>query len=311
VLMDLVQLRTFVAVAEAEHLTRAAERLNMSQSAASAHIRAVEDRLGTQLFVRTNRSLELTRIGQLVAEKARGLLREEALFISYVRELKGQIEGRLVVGTSSAPGTRIGEVVGSLRVQHPLVNVELMARPSASTRQGLSSGELDVGVLLCVPMEPAFTYHRLTTVTYLVAGPVAWKDRIVNAGWMELAALPWLTPNSSSAYSAMISKLFADKGLVPNSVMTFDNSSIGYAALKAGAGMMLVREEEALQGQREGILSISPIAQARADLSIAYQTARKDDPLIKAFVEAAAGVWSLEDMQGQDVALTKDPQAIW
>lgn len=302
--MDLVQLRTFVAVAEAEHLTRAAERLNMSQSAASAHIRAVEDRLGTQLFVRTNRSLELTRIGQLVANRARELLREEALFASFVRELKGQTEGNLVVGTSSAPGTRIGEIIASIRQKHPLVHIDLMARPSASTRQGLASGELDVGVLLCVPMEPTFTYHKLTTVTYHVAGPAAWKDQIVNAGWVALAALPWLTPSASSAYSAMLGGLFAGKGIEPNTVMRFDNASVGYAALKAGAGMMLLREDEALQGQRDGILAVSPLARTHADLSIAYQTARRDDPLIKAFVEAATSIWAAAEEEQAPVQAT-------
>ena len=88
-LIDLVQLRTFVAVAEEQHLTRAAERLHMSQSAASAHVRAIEERLGTQLFVRTNRSLELTHAGQLLARKAKALLNEEAVFTSFARELKG------------------------------------------------------------------------------------------------------------------------------------------------------------------------------------------------------------------------------
>ena len=87
--IDLVQLRTFVAVAEEQHLTRAAERLHISQSAASAHVRAVEDRLDTQLFVRTNRSLELTRAGQLLLAKAKILLNEAAIFISFARELRG------------------------------------------------------------------------------------------------------------------------------------------------------------------------------------------------------------------------------
>jgi DNA-binding transcriptional LysR family regulator len=306
-LIDLVQLKTFVVVAEEEHLTRAAERLFISQSAASAHVRAVEDRLGTQLFVRTNRSLELTQAGQLVAKKARELLNEEALFKSFVRELRGQIEGRLVLGTSSAPGTRVGEILANFRTKHPLVNVDIMARPSSSARRGLASGELDVGILLCVPLDPAFTYHKLTTVQYRVAGPAAWRDRIVAAGWMELAAFPWLTPTTSSAYSAMIAQMFADKGLTINSVMCFDNSAIGFSALKAGAGLMIVREDEALQGENDGFLAISPIARAQADLSVAYQTARKNDPLIKAFIEAAASVWPLTEAEGVDIAVNELP----
>ena len=296
-LMDLVQLRTFVTVAEEEHLTRAAERLNMSQSAASAHIRAVEDRLGTQLFIRTNRSLELTHAGQLVARKALELLREEGTFKSFVRQLKGEIEGKLVIGTSSTPGTRVGQILTNLRAMNPLVNIEIVTRPSSGTRQGLTSGELDVGILLCVPIDPTFTYQKLKTVRYLVGGPAAWKHLIVEAGWMALAALPWITPSSSSAYSAMLSRMFRDKGLALNSVVCFDNYNVGFGAAKAGAGMMLLREEDALQGEAEGTLAVSPLAQVYADLSIAYQESRRNDPLIRAFIEATASVWPTVPMQ--------------
>ena len=110
--IDLVQLRTIVAVAEEQHLTRAAERLFISQSAASAHVRALEDQLDTQLFVRTNRSLELTRAGQLLARKAKALLNEEAQFTSFARELRGNREdapdkdGNAISGMNPATGMR-------------------------------------------------------------------------------------------------------------------------------------------------------------------------------------------------------------
>ncbi|CAE6844140.1 LysR family transcriptional regulator [Paraburkholderia domus] len=289
--IDLVQLRTFVAVAEEQHLTRAAERLNISQSGASAQVRALEERLGTQLFVRTNRSLELTRAGQLLVQKAKALLNDEALFMSFVRELRGKIEGKLVVGTSSEPGTRIGEMIATVCARHPLVNIDLIARPSLGTRQGLKSGELDVGVLIGRPIDADFTYYELTTVQYKVAGPAAWKEKIVAADWSELASLPWLTPRSSPAYSALQAQLFGDKGLELNIVVRYDNAAIGRAALQAGAGMMLVREEYAVQGEREGYLAISPIIRTELALSVAHQSSRKDDPLVQAFIEAAKVSW--------------------
>ena len=212
-LIDLVQLRTFVAVAEEQHLTRAADRLNVSQSAASAHVRAIEERLGTQLFVRTNRSLELTRAGQMLAVKARTLLNEEALFISAARELKGKIEGNLVIATSSEPGTRIGEILTAIRTTHPLVTVDLLARPSSGARQGLISGEVDVGVLLGPPINSGFSNYRLTTVKYQIVGPIAWKERIEAADWSAIAEMPWLTPSASSAYTGMLNQMFGNKGL--------------------------------------------------------------------------------------------------
>jgi DNA-binding transcriptional LysR family regulator len=290
-LIDLVQLRTFVAVAEEQHLTRAAERLHVSQSAASAHVRAIEERLGTQLFVRTNRSLELTRAGNMLAQKARALLNEEALFTSFARELKGKIEGKLTIGTSSEPGTRIGEILAELRRIHPLIRIDLLARPSSGTRQGLVSGELDVGVLLGSPVDGGFTYYELTVVPYRIAGPAAWKERIEAADWAELAGLPWLTPSSSSAYSGMLARMFADRGLEVNTVIRFDSAAVGRAALRAGAGMMLLREDRAVEGERGGYLAVSPLARAEIPLCIAHQSGRRNDPLIAAFLEAAKRPW--------------------
>jgi len=290
-MIDLVQLRTFVAVAEEQHLTRAAERLHMSQSAASAHVRSLEDRLGLQLFVRTNRSLELTRAGRALAIRARSMLNEEAVFSSFARELRGRIEGNIVVATTREPGTRIGQVVARLRQTHPLVSVDLLARTSTGTRQSLIAGEADAGVLLGPPINAAFLHFQLSLVPYRVAGPVAWREAILQADWPELAALPWLTPRSSSAYSGMLNQMFGSKGLELNSVMTFDNSAVGRTALQAGAGMMLLRQDYALQGEREGHLALSPIAQAEIALSIAVQAGRRNDPLIMAFLAAAGACW--------------------
>src|SRR4051812_14621161 len=133
-LIDLVQLRTFVAVAEEQHLTRAAERLHVSQSAASAHVRAVEEALGTELFIRTNRNLELTHAGRLLLVRAKQLLNDAAQFTSFAREIQGQAQGNLVIGSSSDPtASRIGAIVSLLRQQHPLVSVDLRALPSSGT----------------------------------------------------------------------------------------------------------------------------------------------------------------------------------
>ncbi len=292
-LIDLVQLRTFVAVAEEQHLTRAAERLHISQSAASTHVRAVEESLGTQLFVRTNRSLELTRAGELLLRKAKTLLNEAAQFTSFARELRGKAEGSVIVGSNSESSeSRLGEIIVALRAAHPLIGVGLRSRPSAGTRQGLKTGELDVGVLLGRPTDSSFIYHELTTVKFRVAGPAAWKEQIEKAGWEELASLPWITPTDSSlAYSAMLTELFTDKGLELNTVVHFDNATLARSLLPAGVGMMLIREERATDGEREGYLALSPLVHMEYGLYIAYMASRRNDPLINAFIEAVGSAW--------------------
>jgi DNA-binding transcriptional LysR family regulator len=292
-LIDLVQLRTFVAVADEQHLTRAAERLHISQSAASVHVRSVEEALGTQLFVRTNRNLELTRAGQLLLVRARTLLNEATLFTSFARELNGRMEGHLVVGSPSDPmSSRIGEIIKALLDDHPLVRVDLRSRPSSNTREGLQTGELDIGILLGHPTTSGFAYHELTMIPFRVAGPVAWKEQIEQAGWAALARMPWIAPlDSSIAYATMLQQLFGERGLELNTVARFDNAGLARALLEAGVGLMLMRENHVDRGVRQGTLAASPLAATEFPLYLVHDASRRDDPLIDAFLVAAARIW--------------------
>lgn len=256
-------------------------------------MRAVEERLDTKLFVRANRSLELTRAGQLLLAKAKILLNEAALFTSFAREIRGKIEGHLVVGLSSDPtSSRIGEVIRVLRDQHPLITAELRARPSSGTRQGLKTGEVDIGLVLGQPVDAGFTYYELTKVGFRIAGPVEWKEQIDTASWAQLARLPWITPTDHSmAYSVALRQLFEDRGLELNSVARFDNAAVGRTLLEAGVGMMLMREEHALQGVQQGLVAVSPLVQTEVPIFMVHVAGRSNDPLIRTFLDATAEVW--------------------
>lgn len=303
-LVDLTQLRTFVAVAEVGHLTRAAERIHISQSAASAHIRAVEELLDTQLFVRTNRSLELTRAGELLLVKSKALLNEAVQLSAYARELSGKLEGSLVISISSEPsGNRVGELVAQMRTHHPLLKFDVRARPSEGIRQGLKNGELDVGILLDRPTDQNLRYYELNTVEFNIVGPIAWKDTIAQAGLAELAKLPWLTPaGNSMAYTGMLAEMFEKNGFELNSVTTFDNAVIARSMLGAGIGMMLMRKEHAQDCVRNGTCAVSPLVAPSYGNFLAHLKGRHEDPLILACLQAASTVWPEAFQQAGDAA---------
>jgi len=291
--IDLVQLRTFVVVAEEQHLTRAAERLHISLSAASAHVRHIEEYLDIQLFIRANRHLELTKAGELILEKAKLLINEVGIFNSYAREIKGKLEGVLVIGASSeSTSSGLSRVVALLREKHPLIGVDIRVRHSSSTRQAIKNGEIDLGMILGMPLDKDFCYQQIGEASFKVAGPIRWKEKIESANWQELSQLPWLTTSDTNmSYSILLRELFSKKGLELNSVVRFDNAAVGRSLLEAGVGLMLMREEHVNLGLAQEKLAVSPLIHESIPIFIAHMINRQDDPLIQAFKLVSTNVW--------------------
>ena len=124
--MEIYQLRSFIAVAKMGHLTRAAEKLHLSQPSVSAHIKALEDEFGLSLFERTYSGMTLTLPGKRLLTEAEGILVAAEAMRHTAKALKGEITGRVRVGTSSDPGfIRIGEFCNAQMEHHPSLEVEL------------------------------------------------------------------------------------------------------------------------------------------------------------------------------------------
>ena len=104
--MEIHQLKTFVAVAREGSITRASERLYLSQPAVSAHIKAIEETLGLTLFERTPRGMSVTGDGQRLLVKAELALAAHRKLIGEATRLKGRLTGRLRLGAAGDSSTR-------------------------------------------------------------------------------------------------------------------------------------------------------------------------------------------------------------
>ena len=124
--MTLEQLRIFVAVAERQHVTRAADALNIAQSAVSASVAALEGRHGAKLFHRVGRGIALTEAGSLFLTEARAVLARATaaeLVLSELGELK---RGTLLVQASQTIASYwLPRHLVAFRRAHPGVDVRL------------------------------------------------------------------------------------------------------------------------------------------------------------------------------------------
>ncbi|MGE3679616.1 MAG: LysR family transcriptional regulator, partial [Burkholderiales bacterium] len=123
-MIDLRQLRQFVAVAEELSFRRAAERLHMSQPPLSQVIRALEEELGITLFERTRRKVELTQPGRVLLDQAHRVLSQMDRALAAARGAGRGMTGRRSVGfVSSASYERLPASLRRFRASHPAVDL--------------------------------------------------------------------------------------------------------------------------------------------------------------------------------------------
>lgn len=290
--VDLHQLRTFVAVAQERHLTRAAERLHISQPTASAHIRALEESLQITLFVRRSNGLEMTRAGEQLWHKAQEVLDSALELRSLARSMAEAVSARIVIGSNADPVTsRIGALTRTLRQAHPLIDIVIELRSTAAILGGLRSGELDAGFFLGRKPEDSLECFHLADLSFRIAGPAAWGDAIVSADLRALARMPWILAPAGNAHRDMLDSLFQGIGLAPTRAVEANNDLLIRTMITDGVGLALVRADHAETGERDGTMAISPHAVAHTELLFAYRRARRDEPAIRALVQQLQQVW--------------------
>ncbi|MEA2270761.1 MAG: hypothetical protein QOD55_293 [Solirubrobacteraceae bacterium] len=148
--LELRHLRAFVAVAEELHFTRAAQRLHLAQQALSAQIRQLEDELGTQLFERTTRRVELTDAGRmLLAHAVRILAGVSSAWEETARAGTGEL-GRLSVSyTPTVADEALPVIVDELHHRYPAVRLRTCEMWQAESVQAVHMGRFHIGFARC------------------------------------------------------------------------------------------------------------------------------------------------------------------
>jgi DNA-binding transcriptional LysR family regulator len=172
--MDVRALRYFVAVAEHNSFSRAAETLSVVQSAVSHRIRELEDEVGTLLFDREGRSVRLTAAGSLLLADARRIIQSLAQAKDRLRQLAAGESGRLRIGFQAAACRRpiVSESLIEFRLHYPGVELELSPMTGQSMEQALAKGEIDGGFFYRHG-NPPLDYRRLYRDNWVLAMPTS------------------------------------------------------------------------------------------------------------------------------------------
>lgn len=295
--MELSQLRAFVEIAKVGQLTRAADRLHLSQPALSGQLKALEETLGISLFERSSSGMALTAGGRSLLGEAEKILAAIRDLKQAAQHLQGRPAGRLSLGTVLDPATlRLGDFLARAIENYPLIDIELHQVFSGAALAGVRDGTLDASFFFGAVDGLELHAEALRKLTYRVAVPPDWDLGNRGTDWNAVAARPWILAPETSSHRELAMDLFAARGLSPVQVIEADSESVILNLIESGVGVSIAREELALASQQEGRIAIWPGAELATTLWFIQAAQRAEDPLLQAVRSVLREVWRTEEV---------------
>lgn len=237
--MDSQSLQAFLAVADNGSFTGAAEALFLTQPAVSKRIRLLEEQLGTRLFDRLGRQIQLTEAGAALLPRARAVLREMEDMSRTISNLTGEVSGRLRIGTSHHIGLhRLPPVLRQFSRQYPQVQLDIHFIDSEEAWEGVLEGDLELGV---VTLPPGQDPRALSEVIWsdplaFVASPEHPLARQKTTSLADLTAFSALLPSPVTFTRRIVEQLFDQAGLTLDIAMSTNYLETIHMMVSIGLG---------------------------------------------------------------------------
>jgi Transcriptional regulator len=280
--MNLRHLRYFIAVAEEQHFTRAAERLHMAQPPLSQAIRQLESELGVQLLQRSTRSVSLTSAGLAYLERARAILHEVGDATEHARRVAAGSVGHLVIGcVGSATYSLLPQLSRGLATELPGVDFAFRGEMLVPDQvAALRNGDIDIALLRPPVADLGLSVEAIRRDRLVVALPEG--HRLASAARVRVKQLAGsdLIIHSADRRSVMydvVLGLLRDAGIEPHIRHEVGETSTLVTLVAGGLGVAIVPEPVSAL-HLEGVV-YRPIVQpaATVELAVAHR-ADRDEP---------------------------------
>ncbi|MCB1772924.1 MAG: LysR family transcriptional regulator [Gammaproteobacteria bacterium] len=298
--MELYQLKTFVRIADEGSLTRAAEQLFTSQPAISAQLKALEEELGVTLFTRTSRGMQLTDKGRVLYEQARETLQAAARLKTEALALQQELVGEVKIGVhTDFDFVRVGELHRRLAERHPRIQPHFVQSMSSLILPDIRRGQLDAGFFFGPCTSADLLPTALAGVPMRIVGPAEWGPRITPATLQQLAAMSWVYTSQTCPFYALAQRLLANEAGDLHTVAYVDSEDAVRELIRAGAGLSLLREDDARRMAGQGDAVIWPGDGPTIELGFAVHHQRSAEPLIRAVREVIVDMWGDIDVDAE------------
>ncbi len=281
--LDADLLTVFCRVAETSNFSRAAMHLGVAQPIVTRKIRRLEDELGVQLFVRSNRGCYLTHEGELLASKAAGILLQLAQLKEEVTNSSNLVTGTIAVGLPTAAGMLLApHLMPAVAARWPQLRVELVESVTRSLLASVLNRDLSLALLYDPPTDVGLIARPLLMERlHLIGPPTAAKKlaAIKRARVQDIAVLPLVLPIRAQVIRVLLEDAFAEEGVPlvpryeansPQLLKTMVLQGLGFTVLTLGS----VADEVAT-----GRLAAIPLADRGMSLALTLVTTKEHSRL--------------------------------
>ena len=257
--MTLEQLRLFVAVAEREHVTRAATALHRTQSAVSAAISGLEQQSGVTLFHRVGRRIQLTEEGRSFLAEARAVVAQADAAQRALADLAGMKRGNLsLMASQTIASYWLPPRLVAFRQRHPQVSIKALVGNTAEVAEAVAEGRVEIGLVEGAVHDPLLEQTQVGRDRLVIVAPLdhPWTKKPPRPA--DLAKEKWVLREPGSGTRSAFEAAIADKGVDPATLtvtLELPSNEAVRLAVRDGAGVSALSELVAEAGVKFGALA--------------------------------------------------------
>lgn len=288
--MTLEQLRIFLEVAAREHMTRAAEALNLTQSAVSAAVSALEARHSVILFNRVGRRIELTEAGRLLVPEARAVLERARTAEHMLADLAGSASGVLRVHASQTVASYwLPARLVSYHERFPRVDVQLTVGNTQSAAEAVLAGTAEMAVVEGEVFLSGLKRRKVAEdrLVLVVGRRHSWADgrKIRSSDFLETN---WIMREKGSGTRSAFEALLINLGIEPQSlsvVLELPSNEAAMAAVEAGLAATVVSSRAAQPHSSSGRLHVADFSMPVRQFSMLHHAERHTTRALRAMLD--------------------------
>ncbi|MBJ6138144.1 LysR family transcriptional regulator [Marinobacter litoralis] len=243
-------LRSFCTLAEEGHFTRTAERLHMTQSGVSQHVRKLEEQLGTELLLRQGKQFSLSGAGERLYKEAQSVL----LALSNLEQVAAEdppYEGSIRIMSPGSVGLKVYPQLLTLQQKHPKLIIDYRFAPNTDVEHAIAGSDVDIGFMTAKSTLPEVDCTPVAEESLLLVTPAATE----HPEWETLMALGFIDHPDGSHHANLLlganyrefqhSNLFTKKGFSNQIGLILEPVSrgLGFTVLPAHAVEAFPRQD--------------------------------------------------------------------